>query len=185
MWTFLDWHSVLRRNTSIRKNVSTLPSLPFTPPDYPLNSWLNVTVIYSLQLEGCREFFIIHSLADAKQCYWSDNWILWTLCGPASIACSVLKMNTWFTIKDLLPKHGSTQPKRTYWFDDLTSDTECFGLGSIQKHDDWYLQEGYLEQNLIFPRNLYQKLHWKFHQVELCIWQIISLSSQEYPCLTL
>jgi hypothetical protein len=52
-----------KEKTSFRKSI---PTLPFTPPDYPLNNWLNVTVIYSPQLEGCRELFIIHSSADAS-----------------------------------------------------------------------------------------------------------------------
>lgn len=29
----------------------------------PINSWLNVTVIHSLLLDGCREFFIIQNSA--------------------------------------------------------------------------------------------------------------------------
>jgi hypothetical protein len=43
-----------------------LPRLPSSCPNDPWNSWLNVTVIYSPQLEGCRDFFIIQSSANAS-----------------------------------------------------------------------------------------------------------------------
>lgn len=39
--------------------------LPFASPDFPQNSWLNVTVIHSSQIDGHREF-IIQSSASAS-----------------------------------------------------------------------------------------------------------------------
>lgn len=43
-----------------------MTSLPLAPPHYPQNSWLNVTVIHSPQLDGYREFVIMQSSASAS-----------------------------------------------------------------------------------------------------------------------